>query len=237
MTNGIKTEPDTQNGDLHEEPAIQPFLYEIRVRGSLSDDLWKDWFDNLSISPDGEESVLRGSVPDHAALYGLLARLRDLAIPLIAVNVLDAEAQRKLYQQRRRNSLLVNILFISTYLLLVGGLSAVTTFLASDRILHVALALALLFAVLGGLAFVFSIWSGNRAWRWLIYGLWPSSIISFLIYVAVVPLVHPALAIALILFVTASGLAYLIHFVRNRLAHMNDRIIEWETLGSKEKGR
>jgi hypothetical protein len=228
-----KADSETLDGGFV-EPVIQPFLYEIRVRGELSEDKWLDWFDNLAITTGEEESVLRGSVPDHAALYGLLARLRDLAIPLIGVKVLDAEAQRKLYQQRRRNSLVINILFISIYLLLVGGLSGVTTFLTSDGILHTALALSLLFAALGGLAYGFWIWSGIQAWRWLSFGLWPSSILCFLIYVSVAGLLPTGLAIALILFVLAGGLVYMVHYLRNRLDRLNDRIVEWESFGSQE---
>ena len=76
-----------------------PFVFEIRVKGRLSDEQWTSWFDDLTVSVAQGESTLRGTVPDHAALYGLLARLRDLAIPLVAVRVLDAEAQGKLMRR------------------------------------------------------------------------------------------------------------------------------------------
>ena len=68
------------------------------------------------------ESTLRGKAPDHAALYGLLARpARFLAIPLVAVRVLDAEAQHKLAQTSRRYDLLINGLLVALYLVLLGG--------------------------------------------------------------------------------------------------------------------
>ena len=35
---------------------------------------------------DNGETVLYGEIADQAALYGLLARLRDLALPLLSVN-------------------------------------------------------------------------------------------------------------------------------------------------------
>ena len=35
------------------------------------------------------ETVITGPIPDQSALYGLLNRLRDLGIPLLAVNRLD----------------------------------------------------------------------------------------------------------------------------------------------------
>ncbi len=62
-----------------------PHFYEIRVLGSLGED-WAEWFDGLAVTTDGEgATLLRGIVPDQAALYGLLARLRDLGLPLVSV--------------------------------------------------------------------------------------------------------------------------------------------------------
>ncbi len=64
--------------------------YEIRVRGHLNG-RWSGWFDGLEIAdgPDGE-AVLTGPIADQAALHGLLAKIRDLGLPLVAVNRLDA---------------------------------------------------------------------------------------------------------------------------------------------------
>jgi hypothetical protein len=54
--------------------------------------LWSEWFDNLTITPVGQEqSLLTGSVTDQAALYGILTKLRDLSLALISVSV-DAGA-------------------------------------------------------------------------------------------------------------------------------------------------
>ncbi len=58
---------------------------EVRVRGAI-DRSWSDWFDGLEItqtSPD--QTALRGDLPDLAALYGLLAKLRDLGFGLVSV--------------------------------------------------------------------------------------------------------------------------------------------------------
>jgi hypothetical protein len=59
--------------------------YQIRVRGHL-DARWSAWFDGLAIvhEPDGD-TTLAGPVADQAALYGLLSRLRDLNLTLLAV--------------------------------------------------------------------------------------------------------------------------------------------------------
>lgn len=65
-------------------PAGEDF-YEIRVEGRLGPE-WADWFEGLTITPapDGT-TLLTGPVPDQAALHGHLARVRDIAVPLITV--------------------------------------------------------------------------------------------------------------------------------------------------------
>ena len=60
-------------------------LYYIRVRGHL-DQSWSVWFDDLAITNEvNGDAVLTGPVVDQAALHGLLAKVRDLGLPLIAV--------------------------------------------------------------------------------------------------------------------------------------------------------
>jgi hypothetical protein len=199
-----------------------PFLYEIRVKGRLSQEQWADWFDDLSISSAGGESLLQGRVPDHAALYGLLGRLRDLAIPLVAVKVLDAEAQSKLSQQSRRYDLLSNALSVALYLMLLGGLASITVFVAP--IIHVALALALLFAALGGLAHAFWLWSGWQPWRWVSYAAWPAAVIAFLVFIPTSGMMHPALGLAITFFLCAGGLAYVVRLVRRRADDLRGRL-------------
>jgi hypothetical protein len=60
-------------------------FYEIRIEGHL-DGQWADWFDNMSITLEEDgTTLLSGPVPDQAALYGLLRKVRDLGVPLVAV--------------------------------------------------------------------------------------------------------------------------------------------------------
>ena len=60
--------------------------YEIRIKGHL-DESWADWFDGMMIRHEANgETLLTGSLPDQAALHGVLNRLRDLGIQLISVN-------------------------------------------------------------------------------------------------------------------------------------------------------
>ena len=64
-------------------------LYQIRVKGYL-DDYWSAWFDNLTISyGESGDTLLSGPVPDQAALHGLLAKVRDLGLPLLSVNRIE----------------------------------------------------------------------------------------------------------------------------------------------------
>ena len=67
------------------DTAHEPSRYEIRLQGRL-DERWTPLFDGLTLDrePDGV-TVLRGRIVDQAALHGLLARLRDLGVPLISV--------------------------------------------------------------------------------------------------------------------------------------------------------
>ena len=66
--------------------------YEIRVAGRLAP-RWSAWFDGLTIAtdPDGT-TVIRGPVVDQAALHGLIQKLRDVGIPLLALTRLPTDA-------------------------------------------------------------------------------------------------------------------------------------------------
>jgi hypothetical protein len=68
-----------------------PRGYILRVAGALGED-WAEWFDGLAVTTDAKgHTVLTGVVADQAALYGLLARLRDLGLPLLSVNPIDGD--------------------------------------------------------------------------------------------------------------------------------------------------
>jgi ABC-2 type transport system ATP-binding protein len=59
--------------------------YQIRVKGQLGSQ-WSEWFDGLTVLPaGGDETILRGTIVDQAALHGLIGKVRDLALPLLAV--------------------------------------------------------------------------------------------------------------------------------------------------------
>jgi ketosteroid isomerase-like protein len=65
--------------------------YEIRVQGAL-DAHWSAWFADLDVASNARgETTLTGPLRDQAALHGVLARVRDLGWPLIAVRCLDRD--------------------------------------------------------------------------------------------------------------------------------------------------
>lgn len=62
-----------------------PWRYELRIQGHL-DDRWADGFEGLTLTrEDNGETRISGPVADQAALYGLLRKVRDLGLPLLAV--------------------------------------------------------------------------------------------------------------------------------------------------------
>jgi hypothetical protein len=62
---------------------------EIRVKGQIGRD-WSDWFEGLTVThTEQDETILVGEVVDQSALYGLLAKLRDLGLPLISVSSVE----------------------------------------------------------------------------------------------------------------------------------------------------
>jgi hypothetical protein len=75
-----------------------PAVYEIVVQGRLDGAQWAQWFDGMTVRVMGGAdasragadaaagaTILCGPVGDLAALYGLLSRLRDLALPLLSL--------------------------------------------------------------------------------------------------------------------------------------------------------
>jgi hypothetical protein len=67
-------------------PSNEGGSYEIRLKGHL-DSRWAAWFDGLRLTHESDgTTVIHGSVVDQAALHGLLSKVRDLGLPLIAVN-------------------------------------------------------------------------------------------------------------------------------------------------------
>ena len=69
-----------------------PTYYQIIIQGHL-DGRWAAWFDGLTITnvADGR-AILAGIIEDQAALFAALMKIRDLGLPLIAVQPLAIDA-------------------------------------------------------------------------------------------------------------------------------------------------
>jgi hypothetical protein len=62
---------------------------EIWVQGQI-DERWSAWFEDLKISyTEQNETILTGPLRDQAELYGLIAKLRDLGLPLRSLNTME----------------------------------------------------------------------------------------------------------------------------------------------------
>ena len=70
----------------------QPMIYHIRIKGHLGRQ-WTDRLGELSITLDDDgTTLLIGRVVDQAALYGILRKIRDLGMVLLAVNFVGFSA-------------------------------------------------------------------------------------------------------------------------------------------------
>jgi hypothetical protein len=64
---------------------VASHVYVIRVEGHLSDS-WSPWLGDMRIHRDESgQTVLTGPLPDEPALHGVLAKIRDLGLPLLEV--------------------------------------------------------------------------------------------------------------------------------------------------------
>jgi hypothetical protein len=76
------------NGHEFDEQGV----YRIRVKGNL-DQKWSDWFDGFTITPQSNgETWLTGPVADQAGLHGVLAKIRDLGLPILLVKQVEPNA-------------------------------------------------------------------------------------------------------------------------------------------------
>jgi len=67
---------------------------EIRIKGQITEH-WSVWFEDLTINHTAEgETILSGAVQDQAALYGLIAKIRDLNLTLVSVNRIEHKSDQ-----------------------------------------------------------------------------------------------------------------------------------------------
>ena len=71
----------------------QPGIYRIKIQGRLSDGAIRR-FDEMAISIEPNSvgspvTTLIGAIADQAALHGIVARVRDIGLPLILVELVS----------------------------------------------------------------------------------------------------------------------------------------------------
>lgn len=70
-----------------------PAWYEVRLAETVEARLLV-WFMDLGMQPSGCQgdtgTLLRGALPDPAALFGLIARIRDLNLTVIEIRRIDS---------------------------------------------------------------------------------------------------------------------------------------------------
>lgn len=70
-------------------------LYQIRVKGHL-DEHWSSWLEGLSLTHlESGETLLSGPLADQAALHGVLHKLENRGVPLIAVYRVSSEEEQQ----------------------------------------------------------------------------------------------------------------------------------------------
>ena len=76
----------------------QPSYYKICVQGKL-EARWAEFFEDMQIEVNQAPgkvpvTVLTGSLPDQAAVQGVLQKLYNLGFPLLSVEKLDPDSAR-----------------------------------------------------------------------------------------------------------------------------------------------
>lgn len=66
-----------------------PIIYQIRIKETLGAQ-WAEWFDPLKIQPaPNGDTLLVGPLRDQAELHGVLLKVRNLNLTLIAVTQVE----------------------------------------------------------------------------------------------------------------------------------------------------
>jgi hypothetical protein len=79
-----------QSVDVRDTSTRSPGRYEIRIRGPIGQTILAA-FPALSARQVGGDTLLRGHLPDQAALYGVLHQIEALGLELVEVRRPDAD--------------------------------------------------------------------------------------------------------------------------------------------------
>lgn len=68
-------------------------IWEIKIKGRL-EERWGEWFERLVFThEDDGTTTLSGPLPDQAALYRILLKIRDLNLSLISVTQNESDQE------------------------------------------------------------------------------------------------------------------------------------------------
>ena len=74
---------------------LTPTTYEIRIKGHL-DRKWSEWLYDMTITHECDgTTTLSGPLPDQTVLHSVLARIRDMNLPLISVTPAEPDPRDK----------------------------------------------------------------------------------------------------------------------------------------------
>lgn len=76
---------------MSEQSGSRAQVYEIRFKGHLSSSRAQIFGGLEMVQEPGGDTVLTGPIVDQAALHGVLNRIRDLGVPLLAVKRLSLD--------------------------------------------------------------------------------------------------------------------------------------------------
>ena len=80
-----------------------PVIYEIWIEGQLNPG-WSDWLDGMTITLlEGNQTLLSGPLADQAALLGLLMKLHNFDLLLLAVKRSPKSIRKKVQQSHVTN--------------------------------------------------------------------------------------------------------------------------------------
>jgi len=60
-------------------------FYTIRIQEKL-DERWGEWFEDMTVTADGDGTLIAGYIPDQSALHGVIGRVHRLGLQLVSVN-------------------------------------------------------------------------------------------------------------------------------------------------------
>ena len=66
-------------------------IYQIMIKGHL-DTHWMEWFEGMTITYTGQDTLLSGPIVDQASLQSILSKITSLNLTLRSVNQMESDA-------------------------------------------------------------------------------------------------------------------------------------------------